>query len=49
MHINCRLNAAKKTRIVLIQRELDRAIAAHQGGTLAVFSHTGTICILAYT
>ncbi|HYO62223.1 MAG TPA: histidine phosphatase family protein [Pyrinomonadaceae bacterium] len=28
-------------------RELDRAIAAHAGGTLAVFSHTGTICILA--
>jgi len=28
-------------------RELDRAIAAHQGGTLAIFSHTGTICILA--
>ncbi|MGI9104774.1 MAG: histidine phosphatase family protein [Pyrinomonadaceae bacterium] len=27
--------------------ELDRAIAAHQGGTLAVFSHTGTIGILA--
>ena len=28
-------------------RELDRAIEAHRGGTLAVFSHTGTICILA--
>ena len=27
--------------------ELDRAIEAHRGGTLAVFSHTGTICILA--
>jgi broad specificity phosphatase PhoE len=26
--------------------ELDRAIAEHRGGTLAVFSHTGTICIL---
>jgi broad specificity phosphatase PhoE len=26
---------------------LDRAIAANQGGTIAVFSHTGTICILA--
>ena len=28
-------------------RELDRAIAAHRGETIAVFSHTGTICILA--
>ena len=27
--------------------ELDRAIETHRGGTLAVFSHTGTICILA--
>ncbi|HEX8129697.1 MAG TPA: histidine phosphatase family protein [Pyrinomonadaceae bacterium] len=27
--------------------ELDRAIAANRGGTIAVFSHTGTICILA--
>jgi broad specificity phosphatase PhoE len=27
--------------------ELDRAIAEHRGGTIAVFSHTGTICILA--
>jgi broad specificity phosphatase PhoE len=27
--------------------ELDRAIRLHRGGTLAVFSHTGTICILA--
>jgi broad specificity phosphatase PhoE len=27
--------------------ELDRAIAHNRGGTLAVFSHTGTICILA--
>ena len=27
--------------------ELDRAVEAHRGGTLAVFSHTGTICILA--
>lgn len=27
--------------------ELDRAIDDHAGGTLAVFSHTGTICILA--
>lgn len=26
---------------------LDRIIEAHQGGTVAVFSHTGTICILA--
>jgi broad specificity phosphatase PhoE len=26
---------------------LDRAIAANQGGTIALFSHTGTICILA--
>jgi probable phosphoglycerate mutase len=26
---------------------LDRAIAANQGGTIAIFSHTGTICILA--
>lgn len=26
--------------------ELDRAVARHRGGTLAVFSHTGTICIL---
>jgi broad specificity phosphatase PhoE len=26
--------------------ELDRAIEAHRGGTVAVFSHTGTICIL---
>lgn len=28
-------------------RELDRAIAEHAGGTFVVFSHTGTICILA--
>ncbi|HEV2706754.1 MAG TPA: histidine phosphatase family protein [Pyrinomonadaceae bacterium] len=28
-------------------RELDRVIAQHAGGTVAVFSHTGTICILA--
>jgi len=28
-------------------RELDRAIQEHAGGTVAVFSHTGTICILA--
>ena len=28
-------------------RELDRAIARHAGETLAVFTHTGTICILA--
>jgi 2,3-bisphosphoglycerate-dependent phosphoglycerate mutase len=27
--------------------ELDRAVAANHGGTVAVFSHTGTICILA--
>ena len=27
--------------------ELDRAIERHRGGTLALFSHTGTICILA--
>jgi broad specificity phosphatase PhoE len=27
--------------------ELDRAIARNAGGTIAVFSHTGTICILA--
>ena len=27
--------------------ELDRAIDANRGGTIAVFSHTGTICILA--
>ena len=27
--------------------ELDRAIAGNHGGTIAVFSHTGTICILA--
>ncbi|HEV2799463.1 MAG TPA: histidine phosphatase family protein [Pyrinomonadaceae bacterium] len=27
--------------------ELDRAIAANASGTIAVFSHTGTICILA--
>lgn len=26
--------------------ELDRAIEANRGGTIAVFSHTGTICIL---
>lgn len=26
---------------------LDRAIAQHRGGTIAVFTHTGTICILA--
>jgi probable phosphoglycerate mutase len=26
---------------------LDRAIERHRGGTLALFSHTGTICILA--
>ena len=28
-------------------RELDRAIEQHRGGRIAVFSHTGTICILA--
>ena len=28
-------------------RELDAAINIHRGGTIAVFSHTGTICILA--
>ncbi|HEV2763262.1 MAG TPA: histidine phosphatase family protein [Pyrinomonadaceae bacterium] len=27
-------------------RELDRAIREHRGSTLAVFSHSGTICIL---
>ena len=27
--------------------ELDRLIEEHRGGTIAVFSHTGTICILA--
>ena len=27
-------------------RELDRAIEQHAGGCIAVFSHTGTICIL---
>jgi 2,3-bisphosphoglycerate-dependent phosphoglycerate mutase len=27
-------------------RELDDAIEAYRGGTIAVFSHTGTICIL---
>ena len=27
-------------------RELDRVIALHTGGRIAVFSHTGTICIL---
>ena len=27
-------------------RELDRAVERHRGGTLVVFSHTGTICIL---
>lgn len=27
--------------------ELDRAVEQHRGGTLALFSHTGTICILA--
>ena len=27
--------------------ELDRAVERHRGGTVAVFSHTGTICILA--
>ena len=26
--------------------ELDRAIERHRGGTIAAFSHTGTICIL---
>ncbi|HEY0171763.1 MAG TPA: histidine phosphatase family protein, partial [Pyrinomonadaceae bacterium] len=27
--------------------ELDRAVEANRGGTVALFSHTGTICILA--
>jgi 2,3-bisphosphoglycerate-dependent phosphoglycerate mutase len=27
--------------------ELDRALELHRGGTVALFSHTGTICILA--
>ncbi|HEX8687885.1 MAG TPA: histidine phosphatase family protein, partial [Pyrinomonadaceae bacterium] len=26
---------------------LDRAVELHRGGTVALFSHTGTICILA--
>src|SRR5215210_5017945 len=29
------------------RQRLDRAAAEHRGGTLALFSHTGTICILA--
>lgn len=28
-------------------RKLDEAIASHRGGKIAVFTHTGTICILA--
>ena len=28
-------------------RELDRAIERHAGGTVVVFTHTGTLCILA--
>nr|MDQ3817445.1 histidine phosphatase family protein [Acidobacteriota bacterium] len=28
-------------------QKLDRAIEQHRGGRLAIFSHTGTICILA--
>ena len=28
-------------------RQLDRAIEHHKGGRIAIFSHTGTICILA--
>jgi len=28
-------------------RKLDEAIATHQGGRIAIFTHTGTICILA--
>lgn len=28
-------------------RKLDEAIARHQGGRIAIFTHTGTICILA--
>jgi probable phosphoglycerate mutase len=28
-------------------RRLDQAIAQHRGGRIAIFSHTGTICILA--
>ena len=28
-------------------RQLDQAIEQHQGGRIALFSHTGTICILA--
>lgn len=27
--------------------QLDRAVEQHRGGTIALFSHTGTICILA--
>jgi broad specificity phosphatase PhoE len=28
-------------------RQLDQAIEQHRGGRIALFSHTGTICILA--
>ena len=29
------------------QQKLDQIVLAHRGGTIVVFSHTGTICILA--
>ena len=43
------LNGGESYRQLLdrASSELDRAIAEQRGGTIALFSHTGTICILA--
>jgi broad specificity phosphatase PhoE len=35
-----------RQRLDLTSRQLDQAIGLHKGGRIAVFSHTGTICIL---
>jgi broad specificity phosphatase PhoE len=35
-----------RQRLDLTSRRLDQAIEQHRGGRIAVFSHTGTICIL---
>ena len=36
-----------RQRLDRTSRQLDQAIEQHRGGRIAVFSHTGTICILA--
>jgi 2,3-bisphosphoglycerate-dependent phosphoglycerate mutase len=36
-----------RQRLDLAWQKLDELVSAHQGGRIVVFSHTGTICILA--